>query len=364
MNAILGMTNLVLDTNLNDTQKEYVSIVKTSANNLLQIINDVLDFSKIEAGKMELENIDFNLEETISTVHKTLHTLAQLKNLEFTTSIDPDIASWIVGDPGRLRQVLINLTNNAIKFTHKGLVHISVEHICTVDKNVTLNFVVKDSGVGISTDKQNNIFDSFSQEDASTSRKYGGTGLGLTISSRIIQLMNSEIKLKSKVGSGSEFSFMLTFAKGKNNIETIDQDNFLPIKNNYKTSKILVVEDNLVNQKLIVQMLEKAEYIVDVADTGYVAIDKVKQASFGIILMDIQMPGIDGYETTKKIREIQNSSGQHTPIIALTAHALANDREKCLAAGMDEYLSKPIDRQKLYSTINSLLSESSFVEDR
>jgi signal transduction histidine kinase/DNA-binding response OmpR family regulator len=527
MNGILGMTQLALDTNLTPEQREYLEMVYSSANGLLGIINDILDFSKIEAGKLELDRIDFNLKDLIYETVKSLTIKAHQKGLEIIIDIQPDIPWDLFGDPGRLRQILINLLGNAIKFTETGKVDIKISKVWHKEKDICLQFSISDTGIGIPPEKQKVIFEAFSQADTSMTRKFGGTGLGLSISSQLVKLMNGEIWVESPSvlrqaqpdlpgGAGTTFHFTCQFLvqqyqrpkiefipvenlkelrvlivddnrtnrrflqdllinwqmkpmvieSGSSIIEILesaansntpfdmilldqhmpDHDGFavtnlikvngkfshipilmltsagqrgdaarckelgisgylfkpimpsellagilmvLSLKQSENHSDILVTrhtireakaiekiqvdveswlkdkqlhillaEDNIVNQKLATKLLEKMGFMVDVANNGVEALEKWHQRKYDVILMDMQMPELNGFQTTRKIRELEKAKGQHTPIVALTAHAMKGYREKCLAAGMDSYVSKPINKVELFAAIKEVVDPS------
>jgi two-component system sensor histidine kinase/response regulator len=498
LNGIIGMTDLVLDTGIDSEQEEYLDSIKVSSESLLTIINDILDFSKIEAGKLDLYDDRFSLRETISETIKTLTIRAVQKGLELSYYVSADVPDLLIGDPGRLRQVLVNLVGNSIKFTENGYIRIRVDKGRKGKHRIRLHFSVEDSGIGIPKDKQKLIFNAFDQVDGSNARHYGGTGLGLAISSKLINLMDGRVWVESpvengdrlKYGLGSIFHFVASFglageketeislnqttqlrdlsvlivdgdpinqdflaamlqswemhpkkaenithaleilraeSTNGNQIELIlfDADypdgeattffhnieshnhlrkvpsilmvsqskrdgipgltesirlskplkpselfsailKLIESKNNRPGEahaefnnefKILLAEDNKVNQKLTSRMLEKNGHRVVIAENGIEAIEKVQENTFDLILMDIQMPEMDGYSATQKIRELEKNNGNHIPIIALTAFAMKGDREKCLAAGMDNYLSKPINFKQLKDTINSTLSK-------
>jgi len=499
MNGVIGMTELLLDTNLTNEQREYLEVVKISANSLLDLINDILDFSKIEAGHLNLESVDFNLLNTVDNIVGTLALRAREKGLELISYVKDNVPNSLIGDPGRTSQILVNLISNAIKFTQQGEVVIRVENEFQTDDKVYLHFTVRDTGIGISADKQQEIFNVFAQADSSTSRKYGGTGLGLAISSRLVEMMDGKIWVESELGKGSTFHFTAKFGVQKEAIEHVsilgsadingmpvlvlddnpvnlfilgemlsswgiklttadsgvlaldkmkqaaksgnpfplvildvimedmhgyavveqirqdpelantkiimlsstDQKEFLelyqkfdisahlmkPIKQStlldtilvaigaalteskpksvgiYSSLKsdrqlhILIAEDNAVNQRLAVRMLQKMGHTVKVAENGKKAIAEVENELFDLILMDVQMPEMDGFETTFVIREKEKVTGKHIPIIAMTAHAMKGDRERCLEAGMDDYIPKPIQSQKLFAIIEKTASE-------
>jgi PAS domain S-box-containing protein len=500
MNGVIGMLELALDTPLNDEQRDFLNISLQSAEALLVLLNDILDFSKIEAGKLELETIDFNLRNTVEDVAYTLAQRAQNKGLEMACLIHPDIKSDLRGDPGRLRQVLVNLAGNAIKFTDKGEILIRAEPVSETDTHATIRFSVKDTGIGIPLERQAAIFERFTQVDGSTTRRYGGTGLGLTISKQLIEAMGGQIGLDSTPGEGSTFWFVAVFEKQSDKKETgswvapsvnirnlhilgVDDnatnrmiitkmvesfgcrietavsgmtalemlqvacsnedpyqvillDLQMPEMDGEQTAReikadpagkdvkiiiltsmgqrgdaarlealgcsgyllkpvkqsllrealvtvlgqeqvgdgtvhlvtrhflseqkrqgmrILLAEDNPVNQKLAVVLLQKAGFSVDVVDNGLQAVGKVKEGKYNAVLMDVQMPEMDGLEATVRIRQ-EAKPGEHIPIIAMTAHALKGDRERCLEAGMDDYVSKPLDSRLLMKKLDQWMA--------
>ena len=501
MNAILGMTELVLDTQLNNSQREYLTMVQTSGEALLALLNDILDFSKIEAGKLEFDHESFDLRDSLSDAMRTLATRAFNKKLELVINIHPEVPKRVITDSGRLRQVIMNLVGNAIKFTERGEIVLTVDCLTRDEDDTLLRFNIRDTGIGISPEKIERIFGEFEQADTSTTRQFGGTGLGLAISKRIVELMGGRLKAKSELGKGSEFFFevklgidheefqiaesvtdvtdvpILVVDDNQTNRQILDtmlngwgmkpivaasakdafeilheselagepirlvlsdvnmpgNDGFelvewirskkeiagtkvimltsgsrhgdferkqelqiaahlmKPVKqsdlfdaigdalnvtekSNVSHSeitepkgdlgplKILLAEDNLVNQRLAIGLLEKFGHAVVVANNGKQAVDLYQDDTFDVVLMDVQMPEMDGFEATAAIREIEAESGRRTPIVAMTAHAMVGDRQRCLDAGMDDYISKPIRVPALISAIGGLEVSRSQVE--
>jgi signal transduction histidine kinase/CheY-like chemotaxis protein/HPt (histidine-containing phosphotransfer) domain-containing protein len=360
MNGIIGLTDLALDTNLTTEQQQYVGMIKNSADSLMTVINDILDFSKIEAGKLSLDCIVFdvrkNLEETLSSHSVRAHQ----KGLELDFEISHDVPNFLLGDPGRLRQVIVNLVGNAIKFTHQGRISVSVTTEWRSTKQVWLHFSVTDTGPGIPNNKQKKIFEAFTQADGSTTRKHGGTGLGLTISSQLVEMMGGRMEVQSEEGKGSTFTFTAGFGLAENEADAIlSKSNVSPeiheaASTNGNSLRILLAEDNLVNQKVVVHMLGKRGHRIVVAGTGLEALSKLKEQSFDLVFMDIQMPAMDGFEATAAIRRQEKETGEHLPIIAMTAHAMKGDRERCLEAGMDEYVGKPIRPQEIFDILERM----------
>jgi signal transduction histidine kinase/DNA-binding response OmpR family regulator len=497
MNGVIGMTELTLDTELTREQREYLTIVKTSADSLLSLLNDILDFSKIEAGKLELESIDFSLRDSLDNTMKALSIRAQQKGLELAYNISPDVPDTLVGDPTRLRQLIVNLVGNAIKFTPEGEVVVRVERVEETDKDALLHFSVHDTGIGIPIEKQSTIFEAFTQADNSMTRTHGGTGLGLTISTRLVNLMGGRIWVESEPGTGSTFHFQASFPLSRASVrlhelvdlnslrdlpvlivddnqtnrrileemtlgwqmrpipveggnqalitlsENIKQGSVVPLmlldaqmpemdgfmvaeaiqrkpreeqpviimltsagvrgdaircrelgikaylnkpikredlldtirealgsrnrsedcptlitqhslKENRSRLRILVAEDNSVNQLLAVRLLQKRGHTPVVAESGKAALELLTKQPFDIVLMDVQMPEMDGLEASRAIRLGERETGTHLPIIAMTAHAMVGDKDRCLAAGMDAYVSKPRQPRELFAAIEDL----------
>src|SRR6202140_244733 len=506
MNGIIGMTDLTLETNLNRDQREYLGMVKSSAHSLLGLINDILDFSKIEAGKLELESTDFSLRDCIGGMLKPLGVRAGQKGLELGADIPSDVSDHLVGDPMRLRQILINLTDNAIKFTERGEVVVKVINQAAPKGEIHLHFSVADTGIGIPAEKQSAIFEAFAQADGSTTRTHGGTGLGLSIASHLIDKMQGRIWIESKVGEGTTFHFtarlgvrdtpvptvkhadpcdlaglralvvddnavnrrilremlvnwrmsptlvesgqaglveMLRAAKSDSAYQLVLLDAIMPEMDGFALAakikeqpeladatvmmlssampagstarcaalgiaglltkpvtqselldaillavsrdaeggndreagtgfagtdlagsglRILVAEDNLVNRAVATGILEKQGHVLVHAATGREAVEAFSNGCFDLILMDVQMPEMDGFEATRRIRELEEATGGHTTIVAMTAHAMAGDRERCLAAGMDDYVSKPLPKEDPLRALNGVRMQESHSE--
>ncbi len=367
MNTIMGMIDLTLDTNLSDEQKDNLKVAKDAADNLLGLINDILDLSKVEAGKIKLEAIDLNLPSIITNVCKGLSVLARNKNLEIVTQMPPDIPETLIGDPVRIRQILINLINNAVKFTERGRITVALKMMRLSEHESEVLFSVNDTGIGIPQNKQEMIFEAFTQADDSTTRRYGGTGLGLAICKRLVAMMDGKIWVESEDGKGSTFYFTAhfkykmkpstaTIAVEPSNGDGVHHMNQIPLKDNH-CLHILLAEDNLVNQKITMKILEKRGWKVEAVGNGQEVLDKLNKESYDVVLMDAQMPILDGLTTTRMIREDNKKTGKYIPIIALTARAMEEDRQKCLEVGMDGYVSKPIDRLKLYEAIENIFKD-------
>lgn len=371
MNGILGMVELLLDTRLNKEQNDYILMLKNSAEHLLQIINDILDFSKIEAGRLELESITFSLSQVLNDALQGIAVLAYKKGLELIHDVESSVPDILTGDPGRLRQILLNLVGNAVKFTDQGCITVSVELAGIERDTVTLHFIVSDTGIGIPKNRLNYIFEMFTQADTSTTRRHGGTGLGLNISQQLTRLMGGEIWVESKEHVGSHFHFTVCFAKGQaealHKIEASHSlaalsDTGSPVAAGFSNASmarqalnILLVEDNPVNQQLVMKILQKRGHHVVTVENGLLAVEAAKSLAFDCILMDIQMPVMNGFEATQNIRTFEfSTTSNRTPIIALTANAMRQDAEKCLQAGMDAFLSKPINAGVLIETLEKV----------
>ena len=341
MNAIIAITELALGTELSAEQREYLSLLKASGESLLAIASGILDFSKIEAGRLEVERVPFSLRECLEATMKTLAVEARKKGLALTWEIAPSMPDALLGDPMRLRQIVFNLVANAIKFTEAGSVRLRVEPQHLASEEVECHCAVIDTGIGIPADKQATVFAPFLQADTSTTRVYGGTGLGLTIAARLVEKMRGRIWLDSQPGKGSTFHFTVRLRRQE---PTASADSAPAVSERAPTQalQLLLVEDNPLNRRLAQIILEKAGHEVTAVDNGADALKALKDRSFQLVVLDVEMPRMDGIATARAIREAERDSGRHVPIIAVTAHAIVGDRERCLAAGMDAYLVKPI----------------------
>ena len=354
MNSILGFTNVVLKTKLSDEQKQYINAIKVSGDALLVLINDILDLAKVDAGKMTFEQTPFNLEESVSSMLYLFETKFQEKNLKLIKQFDPAIPSVLVGDPVRLRQIVLNLISNAIKFTSQGSITLNVRLLTEDDKDVKIEFSVTDTGIGIPESQLALIFDNFQQANDHTSGTYGGTGLGLAIVKQLVELQDGQLKVISKEGVGSTFSFTLHFSKTEIRIEPErKQITNAPIGLN--RVKILVVDDSAMNQLLMKTLLEDFGFEFDMVDNGRKAIENLERNTYDVVLMDLHMPEMNGFQATTYIRDTLQSN---VPIIALTADVTTVDMEKCKSFGMNDYLSKPIDESLLYKKIVQYLDKS------
>ena len=365
MNGVMGMTTLMADTPLNDEQKRYLRIIRSSSEALLSIINDILDFSKIEAQKLTLEVIDFDLQKLLEEFAELNRFRAAEKQLEFTCQLAPDVPRHLRGDPGRIRQVFTNLVGNALKFTQAGTVSLRVSRLPDRDGRVVLHTEVQDTGIGIAEENLAKVFAPFEQADTSTTRKYGGTGLGLAISKQLVEIMDGDISVSSQEHQGATFSLNIVLDKSDDlHSAELALANEGEIKRATSPAtaaeraarkgaiSLLVVEDNAVNMMVMKGVLAKLGYQnIEKAQDGLEAVEKAVQGSYDLILMDCQMPKLDGYAATRRLREL----GVKVPIVAMTAHAMSGDREKCLEAGMDDYLTKPIAIDKLGAMLEQWL---------
>ena len=371
LNGILGLTELVLGGELTPDQRESLGMVRSSADALMAVVNDILDFSKIEAGKLDLDPTPFAPADAVADALQLLGLRAEAKGLRLAADLRPGLPAVAVGDAGRLRQVLTNLVGNAVKFTAKGEVVVRAELVAHEASGPRVRFSVTDTGVGIAQAKQASIFDAFTQADGSTTRRYGGTGLGLTISSRLVGLMGGRIWVTSEPGRGSTFAFEVALGRaGSSAARLAPPSTLTPLPplappapaappraprtgprhwgaTASRPLRLLLAEDNLVNQRVAVRLLEALGHTVTVAGHGGEALAALDRAAFDLVLMDVQMPEVDGFEATAEIRRREGGTGRRTPVVAMTAHAMKGDRERCLAAGMDDYLSKPVVRAEL-----------------
>ena len=367
MNGVIGMVSFLLETDLTTEQREFASTIKVSADALLFIVNDILDFSKIEAGKMTLERAKFDLRETVKSTIELLTLQAQDKGLNLTCSIQPDTCTSLLGDPTRLRQILLNLLGNAIKFTDQGKVWLEIIPLHESGDEIQLQFSVHDTGIGISEEAQKKLFQSFTQADASTTRKYGGTGLGLAISRKLVELMGGALNVASRLGEGSVFSFTLQLPKQKAAapedrppaaaLEYSSNTQATTASAVLKDIHVLLAEDGKVNQLVAARLLKQLGCTVDIAENGCEAVEAWRKSHYRVIFMDCHMPEMDGYAATRRIRECE--AEQHlspTQIIALTASTMEGDREFCMAAGMNDFTSKPINKQALEAALKKAVA--------
>ncbi|GAB4136544.1 MAG: hypothetical protein Tsb009_03660 [Planctomycetaceae bacterium] len=367
INGIIGMSTLLMDTDLSEEQRSYANDCKACADHLLGLINDLLDYSKIEAGRLELELTEFSMHWAIENSLAPFKFKAQTKGLQLRYEICSEIPPLLIGDPTRLNQILINLIGNAMKFTDYGEIVVSVEMKEQTEDDVELLISVKDTGIGIPQDKQKKIFDVFCQAESNTAREYGGTGLGLAISAQLAQKMGGELTVQSKPGRGSTFAFNARFGFIEG-VCLIDPNQPQPENVKYKNSlNILVAEDDTFNQRVISRLLQKWGHSVTLANNGEEAIERHRDNEYDVILMDVEMPIMDGYEATRRIREAEKQLQRTTPIFALTVHAIGDIRDNCLACGMNEFISKPISPEQLQEKLNNVQttepqSQPAFVE--
>ena len=352
MNAIIGFTKVVLKTDLTEKQKEYLSAIKMSGDALIVLINDILDLAKVDAGKMTFEQIPFKLASSISAMLHVFETKIQEKNLELVTEYDTNIPEVLLGDPVRLHQIILNLVSNAIKFTSKGKITVSVRLFDEDEESTTVEFAISDTGIGIEESKMETIFDNFQQATSGTSRLYGGTGLGLAIVKQLVEPQGGTLNVKSVLNEGSTFSFKLNFAK--TTIDAEFETEKIEMETEFKNIKVLVVEDMPLNQLLMKTLLDDFGFERDIAENGKIAVEKLQVNTYDIVLMDLQMPIMNGFDATEFIR---NTLKLDLPIIALTADVTTVDLAKCKAVGMNDYIAKPVDERLLYSKIISMVKK-------
>jgi PAS domain S-box-containing protein len=352
MNAIIGFTKVVLKTDLTAKQKEYLTAIKISGDALIVLINDILDLAKVDAGKMTFEKTPFKLAASISAMLHLFETKIQEKNLILVKEYDNKIPEVLVGDPVRLHQIILNLVSNAVKFTTEGKITVSVCLLSEDEEQATIEFAIADTGIGIAKNKIEHIFENFQQATSDTSRLYGGTGLGLAIVKQLVEPQGGTIHVSSEMGKGTRFSFILKFAKTKEEAEL--ETGIMELDTEIKNIKVLVVEDIALNQLLMKTLLDDFGFERDIAGNGKIAIEKLQLKTYDVILMDLQMPEMNGFEATEYIRNTMNSK---IPIIALTADVTTVDLAKCKAVGMNDYIAKPVDERLLYNKIVSLVKK-------
>ena len=355
MNGVIGMIGLLMDTELSEEQRQLARIARKSADTLLKIINDILDYSKLEAGKITLENVNFSAEQLVDGVVSLLSARAISKGLSLSMNLAPEIPAWLRGDPTRLRQILFNLIGNAVKFTERGSVSVIGSHRALGGRAVELRFEVRDTGIGISEEARARLFAQFVQADSSTTRKFGGTGLGLAICKQLTELMGGEIGMDSRPGCGSSFHFTVRCAEGEASKVSDAMGGKMASGLDGRKFRILVAEDNSVNQLFIKMLLGKLGHFVDVVADGAEAVEAVKRIPYDLVLMDIEMPEMDGPTATKVIRRLAPPISR-VPIIALTANAMMGQREEYLAAGMDDYVTKPVDPSLLLGAMARVMA--------
>ncbi len=365
MNGVKGMSDLLLETNLTPEQQEYARMIQSSAENLSTVVNNIFDFSKIEAGKIDLKVLEFDPRNKVNAIVKPLIVKAKNKGVKFTCSVDNQVPKILYGDFSRVKQVILNLAENAIKFTAHGSVAINVLKEYEDEKELSIRFNIVDTGIGIPQSKLDQLFKSFSQVDSSLTRKFGGAGLGLAISKQLVDMMDGRIGVESEQGKGSTFWFTLIFKKryemfhGETQLKTskiepleIEQSHSI-MKKERSSFRLLLAEDNLINQKVAIRMLDKLGFQTDVVPDGKKALQALEEYKYDLVFMDIQMPEMDGLKATEMIRSSNSQVKDHKiPIIAMTAHASKEDKKKCLAIGMDDYVSKPIQSNELEDAIS------------
>jgi signal transduction histidine kinase/CheY-like chemotaxis protein len=358
MNAVIGMSSLMLETPLDVEQRDFATTIRDSGESLLTVINDILDFSKIESGRLDIEEAPFDLRAVVKGVGEMIAPIARKNGIEFTCSVDPACPVRLLGDSERLRQVVVNLCSNACKFTEGGNVDLLAEKTGGKDGSAEISISVRDTGIGIPANRIDAIFESFEQADGSTTRRYGGTGLGLCISRRLVEIMGGRMSVQSEVGRGSTFRFSIPFRVQPGapvselaSVSSLTGPPAVPGSLRPGNVRILFAEDNAVNRKVLRNILKRGGYRADSAENGREAVEALRLFTYDIVLMDVQMPEMDGFEATAAIRREEEESDRHTPIVAMTAHAMKGDREKCLQAGMDDYLTKPAKPAELNAMI-------------
>jgi signal transduction histidine kinase/CheY-like chemotaxis protein len=351
MNAVIGFTHLLIHQDPKPEQMEFLNFLKFSAENLLVLINDILDFNKIEAGKIEFESVDFSVKDLISNIRLALLQKANEKDIKIKLMLDQDLPNAVIGDPVRLGQILTNLISNAVKFTHSGKVTINASLAEHNKDHSTIDFEVADTGIGIMPDKLDYIFDSFSQASSDTTRKFGGSGLGLTITKRLLQLQGSDISVESEYGKGSVFSFSLTFKNSAKHLNSIATNDDFHALQSLKGTKLLIAEDNLINVILAKEFMKQWDVDCDVAENGEIALRLVQTNNYDMVLMDLQMPEMDGYQTTTAIRKLEGDKYKNLPILALTASAMLDIQDQAFTVGMNDYISKPFNPNELHRKI-------------
>lgn len=367
MNGIVGMVSLLMDTPLDAQQKEFLENIRMSGDSLLAIINDILDFSKVEAGRLEVENLVFSPSQMIDDTLSSFRWLAEAKNLAMPVNVDASCSGPFVGDPSRIRQVLTNIVGNAVKFTEQGAIIVDARITEPDAETSRLRITVEDSGIGMSEAEIERVFEPFSQADSSTTRRFGGTGLGLAICNQLVRLMEGEIGVQSTPGVGSTFWFEIPLQRSAGGLDLADaargdRDHVAALQRLAGNARILVAEDNVINQKVVLMQLNKIRLKADAVSSGIEVIPALQSIGYDLILMDCQMPEMDGFETTRAIRLQTHQSWSRIPIIALTANALKGDREKCLSAGMNDYISKPVNLQDLAEVLGKWLPRAARTE--
>jgi CheY-like chemotaxis protein len=365
MNGVLGCTQLLQDTSLTDPQRQLLETMHRSAESLLVLVNDILDFSKIEAGKMSLEVAEVEIRPLIADVITLTSEPAKKKELLVQVHVAPDVPAVLRGDPVRLRQILFNLVGNAVKFTERGGIDISVKRVPCHQENsdaVVLQWTVKDTGIGITVEQQSRLFGAYAQAEESTARRYGGTGLGLMICCQLVELMGGAMMVESVPGKGSSFTYLTRLLPAIQRTTSVDamKSSVVSMADRTTPLRILVVDDNEINQVVACKFLQKLGCQVEVARNGREAVDSVARAGYDVVLMDCEMPEMDGYEATQEIRRQELTTARHLPIIALTGHASSEDEQKCRQAGMDDVVTKPMTLPILRAKLERLLAQPNF----